>query len=153
MRFDLDQLETPVAYKLLAATVMPRPIAWVTTVDESGRVNAAPYSFFNALASDPPMVMIAFNGYHRHGGEKDTLHNIKASGEFVVNLVPLKLKDAMNASTANVAPGVDEFELAGLTPEPLARGRRTALDAWAGRAHAAQARPSRRASGRRTRLS
>ena len=98
--------------------VAPRPIAWVSSIHPDGTVNLAPYSFFNALASDPPMVMISFNGYHAHGGEKDTLHNIKACGEFVVNMVPLALKDAMNATTANVAHEVDEFELAGLTPEP-----------------------------------
>lgn len=100
--------------------VAPRPIAWVSSIHPDGTVNLAPYSFFNALASDPPMVMISFNGYHAHGGEKDTLHNIKASGEFVVNMVPLALKDAMNATTANVAHEVDEFELAGLTAEPAA---------------------------------
>ncbi len=95
--------------------VAPRPIAWVSSMHSSGAVNLAPYSFFNALASDPPLVMVSFNGYHAHGGEKDTLANIKASGEFVVNMVPLALKDAMNASTANVAHEVNEFELAGLT--------------------------------------
>lgn len=100
--------------------VAPRPIAWVSSIHPDGTVNLAPYSFFNALASDPPMVMISFNGYHAHGGEKDTLHNIKASGEFVVNMVPLALKDAMNATTANVAHEVDEFGLAGLTAEPAA---------------------------------
>ena len=100
--------------------VAPRPIAWVSSIHPDGTVNLAPYSFFNALASDPPLVMISFNGYHAHGGEKDTLHNIKARGEFVVNMVPLALKDAMNATTANVAPEVDEFELAGLTAEPAA---------------------------------
>jgi flavin reductase (DIM6/NTAB) family NADH-FMN oxidoreductase RutF len=80
-------------------------------------INLAPYSFFNALTSDPPMVMISFNGYHEHGGEKDTLYNIKACGEFVVNMVPLALKDAMNVTTANVAHEVDELALAGLTTE------------------------------------
>ena len=97
--------------------VAPRPIAWVSSIHPDGAVNLAPYSFFNALASDPPMVMISFNDYHAHGGEKDTLYNIKNSGEFVVNMVPLALKDAMNSTTANVAPDVDEFELAGLTRE------------------------------------
>lgn len=94
--------------------VAPRPIAWVSSLNQDGEINLAPYSFFNALASDPPLVMVSFNGYHAHGGEKDTLSNIKATGEFVVNMVPLALKDAMNASTANVAHGVNEFELAGL---------------------------------------
>ncbi len=97
--------------------VAPRPIAWVSSMHPDSAINLAPYSFFNALSSDPPMVMISFNGYHQHGGEKDTLYNIKASGEFVINMVPLGLKDAMNVTTANVRHEVDEFELAGLTTE------------------------------------
>ncbi|MDH3762916.1 MAG: flavin reductase family protein [Gammaproteobacteria bacterium] len=97
--------------------IAPRPIAWVSSLHPDGTINLAPYSFFNALTSDPPMVMISFNGYHQHGGEKDTLFNIKASGEFVVNMVPLALKDAMNVTTANVAREVDELALAGLTTE------------------------------------
>ncbi len=97
--------------------VAPRPIAWVSSIHPDGTINLAPYSFFNALSSDPPMVMISFNGYHQHGGEKDTLYNIKASGEFVVNMVPLALKEAMNLTTANVAHDVDELDLAGLGTE------------------------------------
>ncbi len=97
--------------------VAPRPIAWVSSMHPDGAINLAPYSFFNALSSDPPMVMISFNGYHQHGGEKDTLYNIKASGEFVINMVPLGLKDAMNVTTANIRHEVDEFELAGLMTE------------------------------------
>ena len=100
--------------------VAPRPIAWVSSIHPNGTVNLAPYSFFNALSSDPPTVMISFNGYHAHGGEKDTLYNIKTSGEFVVNMVPLALKEAMNATTANAAHEVNEFELAGLTTEKSA---------------------------------
>lgn len=98
--------------------VAPRPIAWVSSLHPDGTINLAPYSFFNALTSDPPMVMISFNGYHQHGGEKDTLYNIKARGEFVVNMVPLELKEAMNLTTANVASEIDELALAGLTTEP-----------------------------------
>lgn len=97
--------------------VAPRPIAWVSSLHPDGTINLAPYSFFNALTSDPPMVMISFNGYHEHGGEKDTLYNIKACGEFVVNMVPLTLKNAMNVTTANLAHEVDELALAGLTTE------------------------------------
>jgi len=100
--------------------IVPRPIAWVTSIHPNGAINLAPFSFFNALASDPPIVMIAFTGYHQHGGEKDTLHNIKTSGEFVVNMVPLALKDAMNATTAPFDHGVSELEMAGLTAEPSA---------------------------------
>ena len=98
--------------------IAPRPIAWVSSLHPDGTINLAPYSFFNALTSDPPMVMISFNGYHQHGGEKDTLYNIKARGEFVVNMVPLELKEAMNVTTANVASEIDELALAGLTTEP-----------------------------------
>jgi flavin reductase (DIM6/NTAB) family NADH-FMN oxidoreductase RutF len=97
--------------------VVPRPIAWVSSIHPNGTVNLAPFSFFNALASDPPIVMISFTGYHEHGGEKDSLFNIKNSGEFVVNMVPLSLKEAMNISTAPVAHGVDELALAGLETE------------------------------------
>ncbi len=97
--------------------VVPRPIAWVSSIHPNGAVNLAPFSFFNALASDPPMVMISFTGYHEHGGEKDSLFNIKASGEFVVNMVPLSLKEAMNTTTAPVAHEVDELKLAGLNIE------------------------------------
>jgi len=97
--------------------VAPRPIAWVSSMHPDGTLNLAPFSFFNAVASDPPMVMISFNGYHDHGGEKDTLSNIKSCGEFVVNMVPLALKDVMNITTAPVAHEVDELALAGLTTE------------------------------------
>ena len=97
--------------------VVPRPIAWVSTVHPNGVVNLAPFSFFNALASDPPMVMISFTGYHEHGGEKDSLFNIKNSGEFVVNIVPLTLNEAMNTTSAAVAHEVDELKLAGLNTE------------------------------------
>ena len=97
--------------------VAPRPIAWVSSMHPDGTLNLAPFSFFNAVASDPPMVMISFNGYHDHGGEKDTLANIKSCGEFVVNMVPLALKDVMNITTAPVAHEVDELALAGLTTE------------------------------------
>ena len=98
--------------------VAPRPIAWVTSMNARGGFNLAPFSFFNALADDPPMIMLAFNGYHDHGGEKDTLSNIKATREFVVNMVPLALKDAMNTTTAGVSHEIDEIELAGLETAP-----------------------------------
>jgi flavin reductase (DIM6/NTAB) family NADH-FMN oxidoreductase RutF len=119
--------ERPVFYKTdqphglphdpFKSCVVPRPIAWVSSIHPNGAVNLAPFSFFNALASDPPMVMISFTGYHEHGGEKDSLFNIKTSGEFVVNMVPLSLKEAMNTTTAPVAHEVDELKLAGLKTE------------------------------------
>jgi flavin reductase (DIM6/NTAB) family NADH-FMN oxidoreductase RutF len=124
----LPSSEIPVFYKTsephglphdpFKSCIVPRPIAWVTSIHPNGAINLAPFSFFNALASDPPIVMIAFTGYHQHGGEKDTLHNIKTGGEFVVNMVPLALKDAMNTTTAAFDHGVSELEMAGLTAEP-----------------------------------
>ena len=100
------------------ACVAPRPIAWITSQHPSGTINLAPFSFFNALCSDPPMIVIAFNGYHAHGGEKDSLFNIKATRGFVVNMVPYELKDAMNLSSGPHPHDVDELALAGLTTEP-----------------------------------
>ena len=102
------------AHNPFKSCVVPRPIAWVSSIHPDGDVNLAPFSFFNALADDPPMVMIAFNGYHDHGGEKDTLFNIKTSKEFVVNMVPHTLMNAMNITTESVAPEINEIDLAGL---------------------------------------
>jgi flavin reductase (DIM6/NTAB) family NADH-FMN oxidoreductase RutF len=114
MRFDLDALDTSVAYKLLAATVMPRPIAWVTTQDDEGRVNAAPYSFFNAMGANPPTVALGLLSDPARGF-KDTAGNIMATGQFVVNLVPFALVEAMNVTAVDAPRGVDELKLAGLT--------------------------------------
>ncbi|ADZ70077.1 flavin reductase family protein [Polymorphum gilvum] len=92
------------------ALVAPRPIGWISTLDREGRANLAPYSFFNAVCDAPPMVMFSSLGW------KDSVANIEATGEFVCNLASLDLKDEMNASSAAVAPGQSEFELAGLAP-------------------------------------
>ena len=97
--------------------VVPRPIAWVSSIHPNGAINLAPFSFFNALASNPKLVMISFNGYHQHGDEKDSLFNIKSSGEFVLNMVSLAMKDAMNTTTAEVPHEINEIELAGLATE------------------------------------
>ncbi len=116
MRFDLDQVETAVAYKLLAATVMPRPIAWVVTKGGEG-INAAPYSFFNVMGSAPPTVAI---GLLRDPdrGFKDTAQNILDTGEFVINLVPERLVEQMNTTAINAPRGTDELALAGLKTLP-----------------------------------
>lgn len=100
------------------AIVAPRPIAWVSSMDTEGVLNLAPYSFFNAVSDEPPMIVFAPNGPRPGGGAKDTLSNIEQTNEFVVNLCSYALRDAMNASAAHVDPAVDEFELAGLTPAP-----------------------------------
>ncbi len=96
--------------------VAPRPIGWISSQDADGRVNLAPYSFFNAVASNPPIVMFASNGVHLEGGLKDSLKNAQESGEFVCNLATWDLREKMNASSAMLAREIDEFKVAGLTP-------------------------------------
>ncbi|MGY6251045.1 flavin reductase family protein [Bosea thiooxidans] len=114
MIFDMERLPAPDCYKILTATVTPRPIAWITTISEAGIVNAAPYSFFNVMGHEPPTVAI---GILRggHGGLKDTAANILATGEFVVNLVSYAAAPAMNTTCIDAPPEVDELAYAGLT--------------------------------------
>jgi len=100
------------------ALVIPRPIGWISSIDADGNVNLAPYSFFNGVAYTPPQVMFSSTGQHEFGGLKDTVANIEASGEFVVNMATWDLRDPMNMSSAPAPHDVDEFELAGLTAEP-----------------------------------
>jgi flavin reductase (DIM6/NTAB) family NADH-FMN oxidoreductase RutF len=101
------------------AVVAPRPIGWVTTVSKAGVVNLAPYSFFNAVSSDPPIVFYGANGTHdADGGEKDSLRNVRETGEFVCNLVTWELRAQMNDSSTPAPPGVDEMEVVGLQRLP-----------------------------------
>jgi flavin reductase (DIM6/NTAB) family NADH-FMN oxidoreductase RutF len=111
--FDLPAMSKADRNKLLVSLVLPRPIAWVTSKDAQGVLNAAPFSFFNAVSSDPPMVVIGI-GAQPDREVKDTLANIRARGEFVVNLVPEELGEAMNVTAANAPPDVDETKIAGL---------------------------------------
>ena len=117
MRFDLDPATPQMSYKLLAATVTPRPIAWITTQGLSGVVNAAPYSFFNAMGHTPPTVAIGMLADPEKGW-KDTPRNILDTGEFVVNLVPEDLAEAMNQTCTNAPAEVSELTLAGLQATP-----------------------------------
>ena len=98
--------------------VVPRPIGWVSSQDSNGVVNLAPYSFFNAVAAEPPTVMFASNGAHSEGRYKDSAKNVQETGEFVCNLATWETREAMNATSAMVARSVDEFVLSGLTPLP-----------------------------------
>jgi flavin reductase (DIM6/NTAB) family NADH-FMN oxidoreductase RutF len=101
------------------AVVAPRPIGWVTTMDRNGVVNLAPYSFFNAVSSDPPMVFYGANGTQgSDGGEKDSLRNVRETGEFVCNLVTWDLRHQMNDSAAPAPHGVDEMDATGLAKLP-----------------------------------
>ncbi|MCE8021965.1 flavin reductase family protein [Halomonas sp. MCCC 1A11036] len=99
------------------AIVAPRPIGWISTMDEEGRLNLAPYSFFNALSSRPPMVGFSSEGM------KDTPRNARATREFVFNLATLPLARAMNDSAAALPPGESEFEFAGLEFAPSGKVR------------------------------
>lgn len=114
MLFDMETLEASNRYKILTATVTPRPIAWVTTVSEEGVINAAPYSFFNVLGHEPPTLAIGLLA--GQGGFKDTATNILATGEFVVNLVSEANAASMNITCIDAPPDIDELALAGLTP-------------------------------------
>ena len=101
------------------AIVTPRPIGWISSLDAQGRANLAPYSFFNGCGDAPPLVMFAQSGRKsRPEPEKDTIANIRETGEFACNAVSQALKDAMNLSSGTYQPEVDEFELAGLTKAP-----------------------------------
>lgn len=91
------------------AIVAPRPIGWISSIDLQGRVNLAPYSFFNAFAETPPVI-----GFCTSHVRKDSVNNIDATGEFVANFCGAELAQEMNISSASVAPGVDEMKLAGL---------------------------------------
>ena len=111
----LGQRET---YKLLIGCVVPRPIAWVSTVDLAGARNLAPFSFFNAIGSNPPAISISVSYVDGIDQRKDTLRNISDTGEFVVNIVDEDLAQAMNATSADYPPGVDEFAIAGVAAVP-----------------------------------
>lgn len=100
-------------YKLLIGSVVPRPIAWVSTVGDDGTPNLAPYSFFTIASSEPP-VLVFFPQRRPDGGRKDTAHNVAATGEFVLHIVGEELAEQMNQSSASYAYGVSEFEQAGL---------------------------------------
>jgi flavin reductase (DIM6/NTAB) family NADH-FMN oxidoreductase RutF len=103
------------------ALVSPRPIGWISTLDAQGRANLAPYSFFNAVADAPPMVVYSNNGRKTGRDEgKDTLANVRATGEFVANIVRADMRDAMNASSRSWAADEDEFRMAGVDPAPCA---------------------------------
>lgn len=95
--------------------VAPRPIGWISSLDANGEVNLAPFSFFNAVAYVPPQVMFAATGPHDQGGPKDSLRNVRETGEFVANLTTWELREAVNLTSTPAPHGVDEFEVAGLT--------------------------------------
>ncbi len=114
MELDLEGKHASRGYAMLASLITPRPIAWVTTLDENGVVNAAPFSFFNALGGDPPIIGFA-PGDRDDGSPKDTARNIRRNHEFVVNLVDETTAEAMNRTAASLPYGASELESAQLT--------------------------------------
>jgi flavin reductase (DIM6/NTAB) family NADH-FMN oxidoreductase RutF len=116
MHFDFTQIPHEQAYKLVVASVVPRPVAWVVSQDREGQVNAAPYSFFNAFSDNPVVVGIGCGP--RSGKVKDTLANIEATGQFVVNLVSAANADQMNITAIDFPHGVNEIAEAGLSTAP-----------------------------------
>ena len=114
MEFNPDTLEASAIYKLLTGSVIPRPIGWISTIDENGINNLAPFSYFNMIGDDPPHVM--FSTRRDNNTNKDTLNNVLTNKQFVVNMVTEDLAEQMNATAQVVPAEVDEFELAGLTP-------------------------------------
>jgi flavin reductase (DIM6/NTAB) family NADH-FMN oxidoreductase RutF len=111
-------------YSILLNSVAPRPIAWVSTQSVSGKLNLAPFSFFNAVCIDPPLLAFApglrppKQAGAVYGEAKDTLRNVRDTKEFVVNIVTYELREAMNLTSGEYDESVDEFELAKLTPQP-----------------------------------
>lgn len=113
MQLDLSTLAPRDAYRWMIACVLPRPIAWISTIDGAGRPNLAPFSFFGGVTSDPPTVMLSVG--RRKGAPKDTARNLLETREGVIHVPTRALAERMVATSADVGPEVDEFALAGLS--------------------------------------
>ena len=128
MEYSPDSLPWQSLYKLMIGSIVPRPIGWISTVSENGQPNLAPFSFFNAVCPNPPHVLFTpmIRGTDRQ--PKDTLHNIRRTGEFVVNIVTEELAEAMNLTSTELPPEVDEFLYGRLemTPALMVRPPRVA---------------------------
>ena len=105
-------------YKLMVGVIVPRPIAFVSTISAGGVRNLAPFSFFTAISANPPVICFAPMVRGAGGARKDTLQNIQDTGEFVVNIVSEDFAEQMNACSGDYPPEVDEFSVSGLTPVP-----------------------------------
>ena len=124
MQFDTQVLKPEAMYKLMIGCVVPRPIAWVSTVDAEGVANLAPFSYFMAITHDPPTIAFSSSPratYAGAPGKKDTLRNVEVTREFVVNLVDDALAEQMNVTSGDYPPEVDEFVQAGLVIAPSVR--------------------------------
>jgi flavin reductase (DIM6/NTAB) family NADH-FMN oxidoreductase RutF len=122
MLLDVSQTDPLTLYQFLIHAVTPRPIAWVTSNDAEGRVNLAPFSFFNAFGANPPLVVFSA-APKRDGSRKDTLRNVEATGEFVLNAAVAELAEPMNLTARELPFGESEADLAGLRLVPSVKVR------------------------------
>ena len=122
MQLDFSQLKPRDAYGWMISTILPRPIAWVSTISSDGKTNLAPFSFFQGVTSNPPTLMFCPVN-DRVGNKKDTVRNIEQVPEFVVNLVPFALAEPMNNTSALLPYGESEFETFGIASTPSERVR------------------------------
>ena len=120
MQLDFTQLPKAEAYRWLASTITPRPIAWVTTLSEDGKSNLAPFSFFQVISDAPPTLLIN-TSVREDGSVKDTLRNVRETGELVIHLVSAAQAERMNATAAWLPHGVSEIEHAGIASVPSLR--------------------------------
>jgi flavin reductase (DIM6/NTAB) family NADH-FMN oxidoreductase RutF len=116
MTFDPNELEASAIYKLLTGSIIPRPIGWISSISEDGINNLAPFSYFNMLGDDPPHVM--FSTRRDNNKNKDTLNNVLATKQFVVNMVTEEVVEQMNTTSQSIPADESEFDLAGVTPIP-----------------------------------
>jgi flavin reductase (DIM6/NTAB) family NADH-FMN oxidoreductase RutF len=122
MLVDFTTLEPRLAYGWMSGLITPRPIAWVSTISADGRTNLAPFSFFNGVTSNPPTLL--FSAVNNRGGvKKDTIRNIEAVPEFVVNIVPYALAEPMNACAALLPHGESEFDAFNIAAAPSSKVR------------------------------
>jgi flavin reductase (DIM6/NTAB) family NADH-FMN oxidoreductase RutF len=122
MLLDFSTLKPRDAYRWMTGTILPRPIAWVSTISPEGRTNLAPFSFFQGVTANPPTLMfVPVN--NRDGAKKDTVRNIELVPEFVVNLVPRALAASMNQTSSLLPYGESEFETFGIAAAPSGRVR------------------------------
>jgi flavin reductase (DIM6/NTAB) family NADH-FMN oxidoreductase RutF len=117
MILNLNNLDRVSRYKLLIGAVVPRPIAWVSSIDSDGRLNLAPFSYFNGVCTIP-LTLVFCPGVHPDGRKKDTWRNIEAVPEFVINITNEETAEAMNRTATLLPSGQSEFEWAGVTPVP-----------------------------------
>ncbi|WP_448587841.1 flavin reductase family protein [Thermocrinis sp.] len=117
MELEVSKLSSEELYRVLTKLVAPRPIAWISTISRDGITNLAPFSFFNLVCDQPPVVMVSI-GKREDGSRKDTSRNIMDTGEFVVNLVEWSLLEKVELTAKDFPPHMSEFKLSGLTPEP-----------------------------------